>query len=195
MHRQISSLLLFAGLLTAANPQPELHNGFTVSVLQGDDVTHSLPNPPTAHLSIRVTDGNANPISGAVAVFEFPESGPTALLSDGSNVKAVLTDTDGKAGIEVRANAQPGRFEPTITVNYLGQSTLVRLHHSNASLTPVPAKTVGSRKSSRKWFYLAAGGGAAVAILLATHGKSARASTPPAGGITITPGSGTVGGN
>jgi hypothetical protein len=196
MRRQFFSLLLFAGLLTAADPQPELHKGLAVSILQGDDVTHSISNPPPAHVSIRVTDTNAKPVTGAVAVFEFPESGPTALFSDSSNVKAVLTDSDGKASVEVHSNSQPGRFEPTVTVNYLGQTTIARLHQVNAPLDPVRARTITSGESHRKWYYLAAGGGAAVAVLLATRSKSSTANSPSSGGgIVITPGSGSVGGN
>ena len=191
MHRQLLSIFLSAGLLTAADAS--IQKGLSVTVLQGDAVTHAMPNPAPAHVSIRVTDNTTRPIQGAVAVFEFPESGPSALLADGSNVKAVLTDSDGKASIEVRSNTLPGAFEPTITVNYLGQSTLARLHQSN--VVAVTGPTIShSTKSSRKWYYIAAAAaGGAVAIMLLTKGKTA-AGASSGGGITITPGSGSVGG-
>ena len=69
--------------------------GLSVAVLQGDAVTYDLPNSRPALISIHVTDSAGKPIQNAVAVFELPELGPSATLLDGSQVKVVLTDSDG----------------------------------------------------------------------------------------------------
>ena len=201
------SLFFFATVLATAEAAPTVQRGLTVTVLQGDGVVHALPNPGSSHISIRVADADGKPIQGAVAVFELPELGPSATLADGSQVKVVLTDGSGSAGIEMQSNGVPGHFEPKITVNYLGQTAVVTLKQENGfnpearpevyGRTTLPRNTsdhaARSHWLSKKavWGIV---GAAAVACVVAIfrHHRPAGGST--GGGLTITPGSGTVGG-
>lgn len=181
--------------------------GLTMAVLQGNQVIHTLPNPSLSHISIRVSDGDGKPIQNAVAVFEFPELGASAAFPDGSQVKVLLTNKDGDATVEIRANTIPGQFEPKVTVNYLGQTNTISLKHENAFDPAVrPAayhtglvhKLIGSGSGkkgglSKETLLLISGAAVAgvvvVAMLAKGHGGNR------GGGITITPGTGTVGGN
>ena len=186
-------IFLLASLIATGQTATFSSRAFTVAVLSGAEVTHASQSPVVAPVAIRVADPNGQPIQGAVAIFAFPESGPSAALSDGSNVKALLTDSEGKAAVEIRSNGLPGSFDPTVTINWRGQSTLVRLHHTNSAAVTGPTIS-RSIKSKRKWYYIAAAAaGGAVTIMLLTKGKTT-AGASSGGGITITPGSGSVGG-
>ncbi len=188
--------ILLASLIASGQSPTLTSRAFTVAVLSGAEVTHASQSPVVAPISIRVADPSGQPIQGAVAIFNFPESGPSAAFSDGTNVKALLTDSEGKAAVDIRSNSLPGSFDPTITINWHGQSTLVRLHHINAPTLVGPTLSRPT-KSNRKWYYIAAAGAAgAAAVLFAVKGKPAGTGpTTPGGGIVITPGSGSVGGN
>ena len=185
--------------------QPAPTKGFTVTVLQGDGVLNPLPRPPATHVSIRVADTKGQPIRNAVAVFEFPEAGASASFPDGSAVKVVLTNDKGEAVADLKSNEVPGKYQATVTVNYLGQSSLVKLNQENAFPYGTPA-AVGNRLIQKHGFFtkktvlIIAGVAVAGAIgaIAAHHGGgsgSSQTTTPPAGGITITPGTGTVGGH
>jgi hypothetical protein len=180
--------------------------GFTVAVLQGDGLLNSLPRPSAAHVSIRVADTKGQPIRNAVAVFEFPEAGASASFPDGSVVKVVLTNDKGEATTDLKSNEVPGKYQATVTVNYLGQSSLVKLNQENAFPYGTPA-AVGHRLIQKHGFFtkrtvlIIAGVAVAGAIgAIAAHhggGSGSTTTTPPPGngGITITPGTGTVGGH
>ena len=115
---------------TEVPPPPT--KGFTVAVLRGDGVLNPLPRPPITPLSIRVNDSKGTAIRNAVAIFELPEQGASATFLDGSIVKVLLTNDKGEAIVDTKSNDVPGKFQPTITINCLGQSSLVRLNQENA---------------------------------------------------------------
>jgi hypothetical protein len=174
--------------------QPKPSRGFTVAVVQGDGIVNELPRPPLTRVSIRVADSNGQPVRDAVAVFQFPEAGASAMFSDGSVVKVLLTNANGEAVGEVKSNEVPGRYQPTVTVNYLGQSSVVKLHQANAFSYVNPRPPKRSFLSPLKKPIFSAMTAAAVGVLVAlTRGTS----TPPPGdhGITVTPGNGSVGGS
>lgn len=202
----ISRTLLIALLsssLIYAQTQPLRPRGLSVTVLQGERITHHLPDPVSAHLSIRVADSEGKPIRGAVAVFELPEQGASATAMDGSQVKVVLTDKDGAATCEIKANKLPGEYIAKITVNYLGQTSTVSLHQENAfgaAIRPAvyqkgfirrPTRSSSSSIFSNKKTWLVIGAAAGLAVIFATQRGS---TTNPGGGIILTPGSGSVGG-
>jgi hypothetical protein len=197
-----------AAALLAQDAAPLLPTkGFTIAVLQGDGVLNPLPRPPQTHVAIRVADPKGLPIKNAVAVFEFPEGGASSTFSDGGSVKVLLTNERGEATADLKSNEVPGKYRATITVNYLGQSSLVRLNQENAFPYRTPTAE-GNRllrkrgfRLSTKTLLIVAGVvvGAVVGVVAAHHGGASGSQTnnPPAGngGITITPGTGTVGGH
>jgi hypothetical protein len=180
--------------------------GFTVTVLQGDGVLNPLPRPPGTHLSIRVADTKGQPIQNAVAVFELPEAGASSSFADGSSVRVLLTNEKGEAVADLKSNEVPGKYQATVTVNYLGQSSLVKLNHENAFPYGTPAAT-GNRLIHKRGFFskktlliIAGVAIGAIVAIVAHHGRGSTSSQttttlPANGGITITPGTGTVGGH
>jgi hypothetical protein len=198
-----SILCLWAagGALFAAEPSatPPPTKGFTVTVLQGDGVLNPLPRPPATHVSIRVADAKGQPVRNAVAAFELPEAGASAAFADGSAVKVLLTNEKGEATVDTKSNEVPGKYQATVTVNYLGQSSVVKLNQENTYPYGPPARSIRSLKPRgflrKKTVLIVAAVAATAVIAIALHGGSSKTTTSPTGGITITPGTGTVGGN
>lgn len=200
--RAITSLFLSGTLLFADVPVSKPTPGLSVTVLQGENVVHSLPNPSSSHLSVRIADGVGRPIKNAVTIFELPEIGATATFPDGGKTKVVLSDTDGAATVEIRPNSTPGHYTPKITVNFLGQTTTVILKQENAfgpEVRPAAYRSTLTGKKQRSAFRISGktlliisgvAGATAVAVFAGKGGSSG----PAGGGIVITPGSGTVGG-
>ena len=193
------SLTSCAVLLGQTEVTPPPIKGFTVAILQGDGLVNPLPRPPASHLSIRVNDTKGLPISNAVAVFELPAEGASASFPDGSMVKVVLTNDNGEAVVDIKSNEVPGKYQPTIMVNYLGQSSLIRLNQENTF--PFHAQTVtGHHRLFRKGFLskktvliIAGVAIATIVTIFAAHRGHTPTTQPSTSGITITPGTGTVG--
>jgi hypothetical protein len=123
-----------------ATPPPT--KGFTVAILQGDGLANPLARPPASHLSIRVNDIKGVPIRNAVAVFELPAEGASATFPDGSMVKVILTNDKGEAKVDIKSNEVPGKYQPTIMVNYPGVAiativTIFAAHRGQSSTTPL----------------------------------------------------------
>ena len=178
---------------------PAPTKGFTVAILQGDGLVNPLPRPPASHLSIRVNDNKGLPIRNAVAVFELPAQGASATFPDGSMVKVLLTNDNGEAIVDIKSNEVPGKYQPTIMVNYLGQSSLIRLNQENTFPFHAQATTghhllPHGRFFSKKTVLIITGIIVAVIVTaVAAHRGKASTTPPPNNGITITPGPGTVG--
>src|SRR5262249_46027192 len=73
----------------------------------------------TAFLSallINVTDSFGNPVPGTAVTYSAPASGPSALLSAGSNV----TNAQGQASVTAIANAAAGSYAVTASIAGVG---------------------------------------------------------------------------
>jgi hypothetical protein len=186
-------------LLGQPDATPPPTKGFTVAILQGDGLVNPLPRPPASHLSIRVNDTNGVPIRNAVAVFELPAEGASASFPDGSMVKVILTNDKGEAMVDIKSNEVPGKYQPTIMVNYLGQSSLIQLNQENTFPFQAPTAT-GHHRLFRKGFLskktvliIAGVAIATIVTIFAAHRGHTPTTPPSTSGITITPGTGTVG--
>ena len=193
------SLTVCAALLGQTEVTPPPTKGFTVAILQGDGLVNPLPRPPVSHLSIRVNDAKGVPIRNAVAVFELPAEGASASFPDGSMVKVILTNDKGEAMVDIKSNEVPGKYQPTIMVNYLGQSSIVRLNQENTFLFRADAAAPSRRSTHKGGFFskktvliIGAVAVASIAAVFAIH-RGHTVTPPPPSGITITPGTGTVG--
>src|ERR1039457_2145048 len=169
------SLTSCAVLLGQTEITPPPTKGFTVAILQGDGLVNPLPRPPATHLSIRVNDTRGVPIRNAVAVFELPAEGASASFPDGSMVKVILTNDKGEAMVDIKSNEVPGKYQPTVMVNYLGQSSVIRLNQENTFLFHAEAATgrhsllKGGFFSKKTVLIIGAAAVAGIATIFATH--------------------------
>ena len=213
MSSKVAFLLLFAAAFSFADPADtsESATGLHVNVLEGDGGVHHLPHPPSTAISIRVVDGNENPVQDVVLILELPEAGPSAIFADGTHVNARITNKSGEARFEVRPNKVPGHFEPRLSVNYYGHTDIISLKHENALDRDIHRdvygqEPIGRTQSHRGLFGISkrvllaisgAAKGTVVAILKAPGRHAPVPDYLPASsgdGTTVTPGTGCVSG-
>jgi uncharacterized protein (TIGR03437 family) len=85
-----------------------------------------------APLLINVTDTYGNPVPGAAVAYSAPASGPSALLSAGSNV----TNAQGQASVTAIANAVAGSYAVTASLAGAGSAPF------NLTNTPGPPASI-----------------------------------------------------
>ena len=116
----------------------------------------------------------------------------------------MLTDANGEAITDIKPNNLPGKFQPRITVNYLGQTSSISLNQENLYPVATTAYTKSLRPHhhgiSKKTVLLIVGTAAVgllVSVLAHSHHSTSTLPQQPQqpGGITITPGPGSVGGH
>jgi len=119
------------------------------------------PQPPV----VFVEDRNGSPVTDAIVVFTAPERGASGIFETGSRSKTVTTDRNGKAvAAGFRANANAGTYEIQVRAQFLGETAVGTVSHTN----------VAAGKSSGKLIAILAiaGAGAAGAILKTGGGES-----------------------
>jgi hypothetical protein len=183
----------------AALPMVE---GLKVLVLAGKDEVNDIQRRVMAPLVVEVLDQNDRPVQNAEVVFRFPLQGPSATFPAGKTSVTARTNGQGQAAaLNWIANNEVGRFDVHVNASYGNQIGQVTFSMSNAN--NVPQSTVGAGTATEKhggwfsptWVKIAViGGAAAIAagVFLATRGGSKSAA--PAGTVTISPGSPTIGG-
>jgi hypothetical protein len=175
--------------------QLPIEQSLNVRVLAGSNEQNDLERRLMAPLVVQVTDRDARPVVTAEVVFRFPVSGPGALFGDGKTSETVRTNSDGQAAaLNWMANGQVGKFQVHVTATYgnqVGEAALTMINV--ARVVEEKPKSQAASWWSHRWVKIAVIGGAAAAIgigvFLATRGGSKSSS----GGVTVAPGSPTVG--
>ena len=189
--------------LGAIEPNPD--KKLTVDVLQGQGAEHSIIAPQEAAVTLRVTNEMEMPVTGAVVVFQLPQSGPGGAFLTGNRFATVMTDSMGLANAQVQPNRVPGAFTIIATVSYLDyQSETLNIEQANVNPAvtsrPAPGQTPARRGGSGKLIAIVAliGGAAAGAALGLAGGGGGGGGSPspppaPPPTTTISPGSPTFG--
>jgi hypothetical protein len=167
-----------------------------VIALAGDGEMNDVERKVMAPLVVEVLDRNDRPVEGADVVFRFPLNGPSATFPGQQRSKTVRSNGQGQAAaMGWLANNEVGLFQVHVTAargNQVGETTLSM---TNVERIVGDGKTKPKHRSwySSKWFkigLIAGAAGLAAGIVLATRGGGGTTAT----GITITPGSPSVGG-
>ena len=119
------------------------------------------PQPP----AVVVEDRAGSPVANAIVVFTAPERGAGGTFDGGSRTKTVTTDRNGNAiATGFRANGNAGTYEIQVRAQFLGETAVGTVSHTNVS----------SGKGSGKLIAILAiaGAGAAGVILKAGGGGS-----------------------
>ncbi len=147
--------------------------------------------------TVQVEDEDHSPVAGALVSFTTPFGGPSGLFSNGAHTLAVLTDKNGRASAEgLHANNQKGIYKVKVSASFKGARAETEIMQTNVSgaegdeALDSPVKETAQHGSHMKWILIGAGVvGGAVAGILAAKGGGSGAPT----GLTVTPGTGTVG--
>ena len=205
----IALLLCFAFLSLSARPllgqAPPAPQQLQIVVL--DSAAPGTAGTPM----VQVQDENHQPVRGALVVFTAP-SGPGE-FTNGAHTLTVVTNQQGRAmATGFRPNTPTGEFVLEVLATFAGQRAETTIRRTNVSATATPGeepgKEPGTQKHIGKWIAIVGlvAGAALVGGFAASRGgggSSASSSVPSTGpgtpttpapaGVTITPGTGTVG--
>ncbi len=196
----IVRVLLFGLLIPPAFGQSAPVSSALHITIVGRNGARNDINAPTAYEpTVQVEDEDHNPVAGALVSFTTPFGGPSGLFSNGAHTFATLTDNNGRARAEgLHANNQKGIYELKVSASFKGARVGTVIMESNVSGnegyetldSSTESTEPAQHKSSMKWILIGAGiaGGVLAGVLAAKGGGSG---TPT--GLTITPGTGTVG--
>lgn len=164
-----------------------------VLVVEGDAaILH--PNQRSApEIVVEVDDADTKPVEGATVVFFLPTQGPGGAFANGTNTLTVRTDAMGRAtAYGMRPNNKTGVFQIRVSASYRGQTANTTVTQNIVTASAVSGTGGGMGFGTKAWIILGICGAAvAGAVIAATHKGSS--GSPANTGITITPGSATVG--
>lgn len=173
--------------------QLPVEQSLKILVLAGNGEMNDLQRHVMAPLVVQVQDRNERAVDGALVVFRFPISGPSATFSGGKPTATVRTNAVGQAAaVNWMANGQTGEFTVNITATYgnqVGETTAKMINVTRIEETK--NKSTHQGLWSHTWFKVAVIGGAAAAIALGVY-FGTRGGGHSGNTVTITPG-GSVG--
>ena len=164
-------------------------------VVEGEGAINNIRQRTAREPIVQVEDQNHRPVAGAVVVFTLPSQGAGGTFAGGQHTLTVLTDAEGRAAARgLRPNQVQGQFQIRVNASHNGQTATTVISQSNAVLAGAGAAAAGL---STKLIVILAVAGAAAAggALYATHsggGNNGNSGTIPVG-VTVTPGTGSVG--
>ncbi len=198
IHRHYLAIIAVALTLEASmpaqDPAPATGAGLSITILEGDNAIVNTRQRLSREAIIQVEDENHKPVAGAAVTFFAPNSGPSAVFSNGSNNITILTDNQGRAVLRgIKANQVAGKAEIKITATKEGfRSATSILSQTNAvaAAAGLSAGMIG--------LIVGIGAAAGIGIALGAGGGGGR-STNAGGGVSpsrptvLSPGTPTVG--
>jgi hypothetical protein len=165
-----------------------------IVIIDGEEAVNNIRQRVARDPIVQVEDENNRPVSGALVTFTLPEHGAGGLFADGSRIRLVMTDSNGRAVARgLRPNKVPGKFSIRVHASDGGRRASATIAQTNVA----PAAAIAG--ISAKAIALIAGVGAAAAAggILASRGGGAReqpiTGPPQPVPVTLNPGIGVVG--
>lgn len=198
-HRQYLAIMAVALTLEASmpaqDPAPAVGAGLSITILEGDNAIVNTRQRLSREAIVQVEDENRKPVAGAAVTFFAPNSGPSAVFSNGSNNITILTDNQGRAVLRgIRANQVAGKAEIKITATKEG------FRSANAILSQTNAVAAAAGLSAGMiGLIVGIGAAAGLGIALAAGGSGSSGGGGGGGGGTpgrptvLSPGTPTVG--
>ncbi len=110
---------------------------FTFSITSGTPQSTAV-NTLFAPLVVTVNSASGDPVAGGFVAFTAPPSGPSAVLSSGSNVTVEFIGANGQASTTPRANGLAGGpYNVTATINRVASSLSFGLTNNQAATTTI----------------------------------------------------------
>ena len=195
----ILAALLAAPLGSAQAPQqasrpavsPPLPSVLKIIVLEGNNVSNSIPLGRPVTPVIEVRDENDFPVEAATVVFTLPENGPSGVFPGNRTTFTTRSDARGQAAAPFTVNGTPGLFRIQVSAtlgNRKGDASIVQTNTTGAYIGPVIPKKPWYKKW-QVWAIVGAAAGAGIAVAVTRGGSSSSTS-----GLTISSGGGVFGG-
>lgn len=200
-HRHYLAIIAVALTLEASMPAqdpapaPATGAGLSITILEGDNAIVNTRQRLSREAIVQVEDENRKPVAGAAVTFFAPNSGPSAVFSNGSNNITILTDSKGQAVVRgIKANQVAGKAEIKITATKEGfRSATSILSQTNAvaAAAGLSAGMIG--------LIVGIGAAAGIGIALGAGGGGGGSSSSSGGGVSpsrptvLSPGTPTVG--
>jgi hypothetical protein len=168
LHRFVASFVCLVFIAQFALAQSAL--GLRLQIVQGDRSQNVIGRSAAVPITVRVTDRNNRPVSGATVVLTAPDKGASGDF-DGQNSFRLMTNEEGLAVVRnYRPNRVEGRYPVLVQAEYLGELATGIMVQTNAV----------AKKSHGKMIAIAAAAGGAVGIAMAARGGggSTNPSTP-----------------
>jgi len=180
LHRYVASLVCLIFITQFALAQSAI--GLRLQIVQGDRSENVIGRSSTVPISIRVTDRNSRPVTGATVILTAPNEGASGDF-DGQNSFRMMTNEDGLAVVRnYRPNRIEGRYPVLVQAEYLGELATGIMVQTNAV----------AKKSHGKMIAIVAAAGGAVGIAMAARGGGSSNPSAPVGTPTISFGGASV---
>lgn len=204
MTRFLSILLTLSMLLTLtpraawaqAAGRPKIH----ILIIEGEGAINNMRQRVAREPIVEVRDENDKPVAGAAVLFTLPNTGPSGTFANGLSTFTTTTDNLGRAiGTGLKPNGLEGSVQMKVSATFRGETVSTTINMTNAMGAVAGAgSAAGAAGGSGKLIGIlvavgaAAGVGAAVALRSGgTPAPSPGAPRPP---VSISIGTGTVGG-
>jgi hypothetical protein len=183
------SCLLLTNLF-GARPvdSPQAAPMLNIVIVEGEGTLNNVKQRVNREPIVQVEDENHKPIAGAAVVFFLPTSGPSGTFANGSQTLTVTTDATGRASATgIHPNHTLGKMQIRVTASANGLSASATITQTN-----IAGANVGRGLSTTAKILIVAGvaAGIGAGVYFGTRGSS----NGPTTGITITPGTPSVGG-
>ena len=183
------SCLLLTNLF-GAHPvdSPQAAPMLNIVIVEGEGTLNNVKQRVNREPIVQVEDENHKPIAGAAVVFFLPTSGPSGTFANGSQTLTVTTDATGRASATgIHPNHTLGKMQIRVTASANGLSASATITQTN-----IAGANVGRGLSTTAKILIVAGvaAGIGAGVYFGTRGSS----NGPTTGITITPGTPSVGG-
>jgi hypothetical protein len=182
------SCLLLTNLAVAKPAEvPQTAPMLNIVIAEGEGTLNNIKQRVNREPIVQVEDENHKPVAGAAVVFFLPTSGPSGTFANGSQTLTVTTDATGRAAATgIHPNRVLGKLQIRVTASANGLSASAIITQTN-----IAGANVGRGVSTTAKLLIVAvvAGGIAAGVYFGLRGSG----SSPTTGITITPGTPTVG--
>ncbi|HTB11340.1 MAG TPA: hypothetical protein VK752_07215 [Bryobacteraceae bacterium] len=187
----LSCLLLtnLLGAKTLPDPytDPQAAPVLNIVIVEGEGTLNNVKQRVNREPIVQVEDENHKPVAGAAVVFFLPTSGPSGTFANGSQTLTVTTDATGRAAATgIHPNHTLGKMQIRVTASANGLSASAVITQTNIAGANVGR---GLSPTAKIIIIAAVAAGIGAGVYFGVRGSG----TGPQTGITITPGTPTVG--
>lgn len=146
----IVALLALLPNSRAETPTARTAQGLRIIPLAGNNEFNDIEHQVMAPLAVQVLDQNDLPVEGAVVLFEFPDSGPSAMFGNSTTFQTFRTGRSGQVlASGWISNNQAGTLIVRVTAFSGNKHGTISISMTNAT----PAILAEQAKRKRWWLF------------------------------------------